>query len=275
MKRRGLINLGMLALVAILAIAVWLTPDETTERAPPPLTSLHPSNINRIRIANNNGPEFILERHQGEWRMTAPYQVAANTPRINILLDLVSTPSVERFPMPGGRLEEFGLDKPIAEVEFDGTLLVFGGTHPFNYRRYVRVGETLHLTNDLFPHHFLATAEAFVSHGLLQKEERITGLETADWTLSRETGGWRLEGGPGISGDRLTEKIDSWQNAWVSKVLKAPQQQPQERVGIALEGGGHLELGVIRDEKRLLLIRTDLGLAYQLPASSNLLDRPQ
>lgn len=166
MKRTSMLNLLLLGIVVLLGGIVWLTPDEKTTQPPPPLTPLQPTDIERIRITNHNGT-FVLVRNGTQWQMTEPYEITANTPRINMLLDIVSTASVESFPAPPDRLTEFGLNEPEASIQLNDTELFLGSVHPYNRRRYIRIGNTIHLINDRFPHHLLARAEAFIDHSLL------------------------------------------------------------------------------------------------------------
>ena len=90
MRRSGTINLLLLAVAVILGIVVWMTPEKEAEQTTTPLTQMLPDTISHIRIENHTGPAFILERAGEHWQMTQPYQIEANTPRINILLVKIS-----------------------------------------------------------------------------------------------------------------------------------------------------------------------------------------
>jgi hypothetical protein len=202
--------------------------------------------------------------------MTEPYPVQANGPRIDILMDLLSTPQVESLPLPTDRLVEFGLDSPLATVMFNDTQITFGGTHPYNYRRYVRINDRLFLINDLFPHHVLAQAEDFISHALLPENTQLSEINTPDWRLIKTNGRW--EATPtnvGITQAQLQEKVDAWLHTWVSKVSKAPKETFTEAVTLQIEGITQpITLGVVRQKKQLLLVRKELGLAYRLTSDS-------
>lgn len=276
MGKRGWINLGLLALVAVLALIALRDPGREIRPGLQPLTPLDPRRIERIHIANHNGPAFLLERRDREWWMSEPHQVAANTPRIEILLDIASTPSFEHFALPRERLDEFELLTPKAELQLDDTTLIFGGTHPYNYRRYVRIGDTLHLINDHFPHHFLALAEDFVSHELLGGEARISAIRTPDWSIMRTAQGWELTPPrPGLPQERLVAKAEAWRHTLAAKVVKAPPPGSTEWVDLSLEQQPRpLRFEVIREPRHLLLVRRDLGIAYRLPSDSTLLAPP-
>lgn len=266
MRKQSLVNLLLLLLVAALSLFVWYTPDQESSRKGRPLTRLDPATVKRITISNNNGPRFILQRDTRGWYMIEPYRVRANTPRIDLLLDLLSTPQIESFALPTDRLAEFGLERPLAELTFNQTKITFGGTHPYNYRRYLRIDDQLYLTNDIFPHHALARAEEFVSHALFPDDEEISEIHTPSWRLYRQQGLWTLDpDGAGADPEQLQEKVAAWQHSRAPKVIKAPDTPPEQQLTIHLRGSeGPLKLGVISQKPRILLINQTLGLAYRL-----------
>ncbi|MEJ1297748.1 MAG: DUF4340 domain-containing protein [Candidatus Sedimenticola sp. (ex Thyasira tokunagai)] len=270
MGSRSKKNLALLVLVIILGALVWFSGEQEERERLPPLTDIDPAAVKVIRISNNNGPEFTMEHLNGRWKMTTPHHIAANQPRINILLDLLSTPSIEQQPLPLDRLGEFGLEQPVAKVVFNNTQITFGGTHPYNYRRYLRIGDNLHLIDDLFPHHVLARAEAFISHELFTPEQKIREIETPEWRLFQGADNtWQLNPPhPGISNDRLTEKVDQWQHTWVARIEPPPKESPSAEVKVWLNGQPNpVVLGVVQQKKSTLLVSAELGLAYRLPAA--------
>ena len=162
MSRGVRINLALLALAAVLALLIRLSPDSDPQQEITPLTRQSPEEVRKITVSNRHG-SFTLARRSGDWRMTAPHAAEADAERIADLLEILSTPSYQQFTLPEIDLAEFGLQPPAASVRIDGLTLELGAIHPFNQRRYLRIGDRLHLIKDRFPHHFLARAEAFAS----------------------------------------------------------------------------------------------------------------
>ncbi len=160
MHRLERMNLWLLILVLLLGALVWLTLQQGRPVSWQPLTGIDPARVERITIHNQRG-EFTLRREAGRWRLQGPAPAAADPARVRSLLKILTTPSRERFPAPESGLEAFGLAHPRAWIEIDGTRIWLGGTHPYNHHRYLRIGETIHLVKDIFPHHFLAGAQAF------------------------------------------------------------------------------------------------------------------
>ncbi|MEJ2694895.1 MAG: hypothetical protein P8166_18235 [Candidatus Thiodiazotropha sp.] len=75
--------------------------------------------------------------------------------RINQLLAICHTASLERFPTPADT-SPFGLAPAPIQLRLDGLTLDIGGTEPVNGWRYVRIGDQIHLIADGFYHHLTA-----------------------------------------------------------------------------------------------------------------------
>jgi hypothetical protein len=276
MKRPLLINLALLLLVAVLAVAVWLAPEEQPAE-PPPLTNLDPAGIRHLRLHNRHG-ELELQREDTGWEMVQPYPVPANSPRVELLLGIATAKSLGQFPVPADRLTEFGLNPPLATLELDRTRIEVGGIDPLHHRRYLRIGNTLHLITDRFPQHLLATPEEFVAPELLPTGKKLIAIRTPGWRLTQEKDGTlTLEPPqPGLSMDDLNRKFDQWRSARAIAVLPAPAGSGDREIELLLADSPQpLRFQMQKREKELLLVRPDLGLAYRLPDGSNLLDPPR
>jgi hypothetical protein len=276
MKKQLFINLGLAAVVLLLVMIVWRMPDPSAPSQPASITGLKAAEINAIRIRNSGG-EFLLERQESGWRMSQPYQVAANDFLVDRLLEIADAHSLERFPAPAEGLAKFGLDPPQATLELNSTRIQMGNTHPINHRRYLRIDDQLHLIQDRFPQHLLAAAEAFVDLRPLPPASTITAIRTPDWQLSKtETGGLQLNpAAEGLSTDDLQRKLQRWQQAYATRVSSLTTEATGPLLELELaEGEPSLRFLIVKENGRVLLLRPDLGLAYLLPAGTALLDPP-
>ena len=275
--RRWQVDLLLLAVAALLGVLVWLTPDDALPPDVRPLTQLQQEAIDRIRISNGKQAVTQLQRHDGGWWMSQPYQVAANEQRISALLNILTTPSLERFALPDGGLEAFGLKPPRPQIDFNDLRLTLGGNHPYNHYRYLLIGSMLHLIRDVYPHHFLAPAEDFVSPRLLDADARIRAIVTPDWRLERNAlGQWQLQPSQtGVSADTLVAKVEAWQQARALGLQRAPQAAHGRPVTLMLEDHEQpLEFTLLQQAATTLLLRHDLGLVYRLPDDGRLLAAP-
>jgi hypothetical protein len=162
MRRPLLVNSSLLLLTLVLAGLVWLSSSQEEKQQTITLTNLKPNQISLITIENNSGPTIRLELEANGWVMTQPSRAEANQSRIEDLLGITLTKSIRRFEAPQD-LSEFGLNPPQAVLTLNQTRIEMGALHPMNKRRYMRVRNLIHLINDRFPHHLLATANSFIA----------------------------------------------------------------------------------------------------------------
>ncbi len=154
MDRRWRLNLILLLAAALLGVLVWQT-------QPPgfmPLTTLAPASVERIEISDLSGRHVLLQKQAGVWRSG---DTVANRARIQQLLGICATPSLERFAAPAD-LHPFGLDPAPIRLQLGSQTLDFGNTDPVNGWRYVRIGNEIHLIADGFYHHLSAPPEAWL-----------------------------------------------------------------------------------------------------------------
>ncbi len=277
MRRPLLINGSLLAVIVILGGAAWLSIQDQNTDQRTPLTSLQPDQVNQITLNNNTGPGLALERRHGVWMMTSPYKVPGKGSRIERLLEITRSISLSRFQTPQN-LTEYGLATPQATLTLNQTRIEMGSTHPMNQRRYLRVGDQIHLINDRFPHHLQARAEDFVSLSLLPAASKIKTINAPEWQLSFTTAGKATitPSDPDISSDTLNRKGDQWRLAKASRVVPAPEGASSGRIKIEFRDQQHpIRFEILRSEQQTLLIRRELGLAYIIPEGSKLLNPPQ
>jgi len=159
------INLGLFILVLLLLLVAYYEPgieDRSIEKVP--LTQLKPEEISFIRISDNSGRDLAMEKQQDGWLMTSPYNKPADEQRIRQLLDITTTRSFSRFAIPKARLAEFDLDPAPIHLQLNDVKLEIGGNEPIQFRRYVRVGNQLHLISNGYHHHLMAQADDFLSN---------------------------------------------------------------------------------------------------------------
>lgn len=154
-------NILLLLLVPLLLLILWLEPG-IKPPVPQPLTSLHSNQVNLIAISDLSGRSMELERNKDRWVMRQPKQGAANSGRIEQLLGITQTFSHSHFPARNAKLSEFGLQPAQITLQLNGVRLLFGNNDPVYQRRYVKIGDMVHLIDDGFQHHLLAEADQFL-----------------------------------------------------------------------------------------------------------------
>jgi hypothetical protein len=143
-----------------LGALVWLSQEQPNEAKNVPLTALSPDQITLIMLENSNGPSIRIERSANGWEMIQPSRAKVNQTQIDYLLGITQAKSLRRFEAPQ-ELKEYGLSPPLAVLTLNQTRIEMGSLHPMNQRRYMHVGNTIHLINDRFPHLLQAPADYY------------------------------------------------------------------------------------------------------------------
>jgi hypothetical protein len=164
------INLLLGAVVALLAVIASFTLMPDKDLAVTPLTGLDPASVRHVRIDRGDGDVLEFKRRPTGWHMTLPYSRSADTGKLHAVARIAAAPSRRRFPAAGTDPTELGFSPPPIRLKLDGELLEIGGTEPIRRRRYVRIGDWIHLIDDLFQHHLLAAPEAFIPSAHARQE---------------------------------------------------------------------------------------------------------
>lgn len=262
---RNIINLGLLAIVALLAAVVIWEPRQ--QEAINKLSSLNSDDINRIHIQRDALQDVQLEKQDGHWNMLTPYSISADKNRIKALLALINTRSYTNFTAEGRKLADYGLEQVLAQISFNDSHFQFGKLETISKRRYIYLNKEIHLITDLFYHQLRTSAAQFVSPRLFDDSQRISRLKLSDHQYEQKhDGSWLMVPEKNtVSADKLNTFIENWQRLRATRVSAAGKQNSDERIHIELTGGKSLLIEILRDENELIFIRRDLGLQYHIP----------
>lgn len=270
MTRRGLVNLVLLGVVAVLGGLVYLLPARGPAPSPPPLTGLTPGQVSRVQIGRAGGTAIVMVRRDKRWRMIKPVRVAANRFLVHSLLGITQADSYGRFAAGGRDLGQFGLAAPSLRLRLNDLEIAFGGNEPLNGRRYVRIGDTVHVISNLYYQEASGGPAAFVSRALLPEDSAPVRLVFPDKVLERdEQGRWVLAAGghrrtaPGAGG-----LVDRWRRAQALGVKPYVGKGDHPAVTVSFGKDRHdLEFEIVSKDPELILARPDIGMAYHFPAS--------
>ncbi len=264
---RNIINLGLLAVAALLASLVIWEPGQQQETINK-LSPLHNNDINRIHIQRDALQDIQLEKQDGRWNMLTPYPLSADINRIKALLALVNTRSYTKFTVEGRKLANYGLEPIQAQVSFNDSLFQFGKLENISKRRYVLLDEEIHLITDLFYHQLRTSAAQFVSPELFNEEQRISRLKLVDHQYEQQQdGSWKMTpANNDISADKLNTFIENWQRLRATRVSTAGAQSSTERIHVDIADGKGLVFEILRDENETIFIRRATGLQSHIPS---------
>jgi len=265
MKSRLTLNLGLLALIAVLTTVAVLKPGKK-EEPQPTLVAGELNSLSRVKLQNKDTLTF--EKKDGLWVLTAPFAAPVNQVRMRQLVEVGQAVSSARYPIKPEELAQFGLDRPQATLTLGDTTLQFGNTDPINMRRYVRIGDTLHLVDDNFFHHLTASATDYVDKKLIPEGAKFRQIELPGLKIMKGAEGrWTAE----PAGDGKTdwaELASTWATARAIEVKRLEKDTPGETIRVTLNEGSPIEFFILRKQPTLTLARRDLGLQYEITADT-------
>ncbi len=266
MNTRTALNLGLIALMVVLALVVFYEPGH---EPPPvvPLTSIEPAAVERIRILRPDEPAIVLERRDAHWRVESKSaQSHAAQSRVDGLLGLLGATSHSRFATQVGELEKYGLAQPWARVRFGEQEIAFGDSEPVNDYRYVQLEDQVHLIADHYSHYLRGTVTAFMSKALLPPAADPVRIVLPDLTLERRPdGGWQLTPERGVSADTVNTFVEAWRHAHALRITEVKETAGAAAVQVDLRSGQSLRFHIAARDPELVLMRQELGLQYHLP----------
>ena len=266
LKRRWLLNAGLLALIAALAWIVVQRSGQQKDTPGPPLTGLSAAAVAHVRIERPKQPAIALEKTGNEWKLTAPLPARVNRLNVETLLHVLSAPVETRFPAVTAELPQYGLEKPSARVWLENEEIAFGALHPLKNQIYV-----LH-NNEvaLIPGYHLSAATYsytnFIDSRLFEEDRKLTSLRLPGFMLSLKDGVWRRQPvDKKLTSDRINDFASEWQNARALSVDKYSGKQSIGKIDIGSIRNGKnekLPLGILAYKPDFILHRQDENLEY-------------
>jgi len=274
MQARTLLNVFLAVAVAGAAAALYTLSRPSAEdgHALVPVAS---ESLRRIEIRRLQQPAIVLERTEGEWRMTAPYTARLDEIALGRILDLARLRV--QTPLAAGDRARFELDKPWATIGFDGHAVEFGATNVLTQELYLASGERVYAVPARLAAAVPSVPAKLLAHRLLGADEIPIAVRTPRYSVVQDNARWRLDpDDPGLSQDDLVRWIDQWRHAGSVITQPASDAASEERIEVELRGGRTITFTVVQRSPDLVLLRSDESLAYHLPAQigAALLTRP-
>lgn len=269
MRSRLLLNLFLLLLVGALVLLAVLENGRDSGPEEVPAVGCDPAGVTRIRVERDGTEPVVLAKGADGWRLEAPFSAHASAYRVSGILSLCRSSSTARLVADTLDLKPMGLAPPRVRVALDGTWIALGDTEPLDMRRYLRLGDTVHLVREDAYRHLAAGAAGLVDPAPLQPGARLTALTLPSLALSRtDSGAWRVENGPGpVSQDAIQALLERWRGLSALRVSRSETLPTGQRVTLRLEGEpAALEFILEQAEGELRLTNAGNLLTYHLPA---------
>ena len=267
MQSRILLNIAMLALVAVLGLFIYSSGQDGASPTPLPLEA---KRVDTIEIQHRDR-RVVLKKTDGQWRMTQPINIAANDFRINTLLKFINFSAHNSYDTATLDLARYKLDTPQTSIRFshdnDNMLFQFGSVNPISQQRYVMTGSSMYLIEDNFYPLVSSQLGALISHKLLPDIDSVSRLQLPDMTFTKnENGSWQLTpSDTSISSDQINAIVYEWQHAQAFGVHDYMERDNLGTINISYHSNGNshdTEFIVTDIEPWLIIARPELNIEY-------------
>jgi hypothetical protein len=289
--------LSLLALLlAVAGLAAWLLaePEQTRDKTYA-ASSLKPADVTRVTLARRvaapgrepSMDQVVIEKRDGQWRITSPIEVRAEASTIERLLAVLEARSTVRYP--ASDLGRYGLDAPLASLTANGSTIAYGSINPTTREQYLLADNHVLVVPLAYAAALPRTIDALLSKALFADDEKQpVRFDLTDFTVALEEGTWAVA--PIVneaSADERNAWVDAWRNASALTVSRGAgpntssdagksspsetsgeRSSPSERVKISLKDGRVITLTVAQRTPDVVLVRHDDGVAYHFFAEA-------
>lgn len=268
MNSRTLLNIGIATVTLVLGVVLYFA--SRIERGDPRVHfALVPEaleKISRIEIERRGQNAIVLERNDGQWRMSAPRAARLDEVQLGRVLDVARFKAGER--MNADELARFELDKPWARIRFDRHAVEFGATNGLTQELYLKSGDHVYAVPSRLAAGVPGNAARLLAHRVFGPDEHPVAFALPDFTLRHDGVRWLLQPpDPALSQDDLIRWVDQWRLASSVTTQPAERTQPADSIRIEIKGARTVVLDVLQRAPNLVLLRRDELLQYHLPAS--------
>ena len=278
MKKRWLLNLVLLALVAGLVAFLYLRPKAQTQVDTNfEISQLKLADITSARVEFPTQAPVVFEKQDGLWRMTAPYKTRADQISVQRVLSIIAATTADKFPVDD--LAKYGLDKPLLRLKLSGKseeVFSFGTYNPVTDEQYVAYKDGIYLLPSSYAEAASTQPIEMVDKSLLSPGEakQITGFdlsrleqwEEAQLNVDIADGKWKTN----IAKAKPTQnELNEWlEFSWKQSPAKSVELYTPDRktvypsLEVKLKDGKKIHLDKISEAPELLLGRPDEGVIY-------------
>jgi hypothetical protein len=279
MKKRWILNLIMLAVVAGLVSFLYLRPKaEVEQNASYEVSQLKLAGITAVKVEFPAKAPVIFEKIDGYWHLKAPYKQRADQLSVQRILAVIAAKSENKLPATD--LAKFGLDNPLVRVtitnENGEEVFIYGTYNTVTNEQYVAYKDNVYLISAAYSEAASTQVIEMVDKNILAPSEmkQVAGFdfahleqwEEAGLNVDIQDGQWKtnLAKAKPTQND-LNEWLEfSWkQNPAISVELYTPDRHtsyPSFKVKLA--DGKTIRIDKIMESPEMLLARPDEGLIY-------------
>lgn len=262
MQSRSLLNIALFLVAVLLAVYIYDTDKkEQASSESEQLTQLSADEVTQISIQHNQR-QIKLRREGGKWRMLQPIDIAANSFRIDTLLNMLKTVSHAAYSTAELELDKYGLSEASTSISFNNITIDFGVVNPINNYRYVRINDTVHLIDDHFYPLLSSQTGTLVARELIDGDAIIDKLVLPQQTLYRDENNlWHSS--DNTDPDAISETLHHWQHSQAFGVHNYMQRESLADISVYMAGNSEpIRFYVTDTDPWLIIARPELDIEY-------------
>ncbi len=163
-NKRLLQNIALLLMVAGLATFIATRVDKNNGRGEV-FATLYDKSIGdeatEIIIHAEGNDDIVLQNNNNVWMITKPFEAQADPQKVQQLFTLLAENAETSYPIEGKNLAQYGLDKDVLSISFNGVKMLFGKYNEITQQRYILKGDRMYLITEAISAVMKSGAEAF------------------------------------------------------------------------------------------------------------------
>lgn len=279
MKKRWILNLIMLAIVAGLVSFLYLRPTaELEDIAKYEVSQLKLAGIKTVKVDFPAKAPTIFEKIDGCWHMKAPYKQRADQISVQRILSVVAAKSENKFPTTD--LAKYGLDNPLVRLtitnETGPEQFLYGTYNTVTDEQYVSYKDGVYLLSAGYSEAASTQPIEMVDKNILAPSEakQVAGFdfshleqwEESGLNVDINDGEWKAS----IAEAKPTQNdLNEWlEFSWKQSPAKSVDTYTPDRhttypsLKLKLSNGKTIQFDKMQESPELLLARPDEGLIY-------------
>lgn len=284
MKKRWLLNLVMLCVVAGLVAFLYLRPKQTAEQESSyEITAYKLSEFNAISVEFPAKAAVTFEKVSGLWRLSAPINMRADQVSVQRILSIIAAKSKEKIT--GAELEKFGLTNPELKLKLfrdksNVEEFTFGTHNPVTDEQYVSHRNAVYLLSNGYAEAASTQLVELIDKAPLKSTEKVSGFDFSHLEQWQESnlnvdlveGKWKVS--IAVAKPQQNEMNEWLDYSWIHNEAKSVEMYTPDRkitypyFEIKLADGSKVHFDKIQESPDLLLARPDEGLIYNFPSDA-------
>jgi len=289
MKKRWLLNLVMLCVVASLITFLYLRPKQTAgQNISYDISTYKLAEFNAISVEFPAKTAVKLDKVNGFWRLSAPVNMRADQASVQRILSIIAARSKDKIINPD--LEKFGLNNPELKLKLirdrssqdknNVEEFTFGTHNPVTDEQYIAHRDAVYLVSNSYAETASTQVMELIDKSPLKPTEKIVGFDFShleQWSDTRlnvdlADGKWSAS----IAAAKPQQnEMNEWLDfSWMHNPAKSVEIYTPDRkatypyVVIKLADGKKIHFDKIQESPDLLLARPDEGLIYNFPSDA-------